>query len=57
MVELPAKQCPPLRTASGMPRPVAKASTAATSAGPAQRATAAGRVPANRATAGARAAS
>ena len=35
--ERPAKQCPPLRTASGSPAPSAKASAAATSCGPAQR--------------------
>ena len=53
--ERPAKQCPPLRTASGRPR--ASASASATSVAVAQRAIAAGRTSAKRASAGRRAAS
>lgn len=55
--ERPAKQWPPLRTATGSPDRRACASAAATSSGLAQRAMACGRISWKRASAGLRAAS
>ena len=55
--ERPAKQCPPLRTATGRPASRANAIAAATSAAVRQRTTAAGRVSWKRAMAGLRASS